>query len=130
LSAGPRGGCLWGGPQTLGSRNNLAGAYELAGDLGRAIPLYEQILTDSMRVLGQDHPDTLASRNNLAYLAITSGGNRKPAKTEVVAARSRWSLPLEELHTGRCRSRSTGHASGFRFTVAGWPWCSPLPAAD
>ncbi|MFF7866178.1 tetratricopeptide repeat protein, partial [Streptomyces qaidamensis] len=27
-------------PQTLNSRNNLAGAYESAGDLGRAIPLY------------------------------------------------------------------------------------------
>ncbi len=29
-------------PSTLSSRNNLAYAYESAGDLGRAIPLYEQ----------------------------------------------------------------------------------------
>ena len=45
--------------------------YE-AGDLGRAIPLHEQTLADRLRVLGPDHPDTLASRNNLAgayYLA-------------------------------------------------------------
>ena len=53
-------------PQTLGSRNNLAGAWQAAGDLGRAIPLYEQTLADSVRVLGADHPQTLGSRNNLA----------------------------------------------------------------
>ena len=33
-------------PHTLTSRNNLAGAYQAAGDLGRAIPLYEQTLAD------------------------------------------------------------------------------------
>lgn len=32
---------------TLSSRNNLAGTYQSAGDLGRAIPLYEQTLADS-----------------------------------------------------------------------------------
>ena len=53
-------------PDTLSSRNNLAGAYRAAGDLGRAIPLYEQTLTDTERVLGADHPNTLTSRNNLA----------------------------------------------------------------
>jgi hypothetical protein len=53
-------------PDTLTSRNNLAGAYESAGDLGRAIPLFEQTLTDRTRVLGEDHPSTLTTRNNLA----------------------------------------------------------------
>ena len=53
-------------PDTLGSANNLAGAYESAGDLGRAIPLYEQTLTDSMRVLGEDHPQTKIVSSNLA----------------------------------------------------------------
>ncbi|MEU1827517.1 tetratricopeptide repeat protein, partial [Streptomyces abikoensis] len=37
------------------------------------MPLYEQTLTDSMRVLGADHPDTLASRNNLAYAYESAG---------------------------------------------------------
>ena len=46
-------------PSTLGSRNNLAGAYESAGQLDKAIPLYETTLTDSQRVLGDNHPDTL-----------------------------------------------------------------------
>ena len=53
-------------PDTLASRNNLAGAYESAGRLTEAITLYEQILPDSIRVLGEDHPGTLTSRNNLA----------------------------------------------------------------
>ncbi|WP_328769426.1 FxSxx-COOH system tetratricopeptide repeat protein [Streptomyces sp. NBC_00286] len=60
-------------PDTLTSRNNLAGAYESAGDLTRAIPLYEQTLTDSIRVLGEDHPDTLTSRNNLAGAYESAG---------------------------------------------------------
>ena len=53
-------------PDTLGSRNNLAGAYQSAGDLGRAIPLYEQTLAGSVRVLGADHPQTKIVRGNLA----------------------------------------------------------------
>ncbi|MFF2130907.1 SAV_2336 N-terminal domain-related protein, partial [Streptomyces olivochromogenes] len=44
-----------------------------AGDLGRAIPLYERTLTDRVRVLGEDHPDTLSSRNNLAYAYRSAG---------------------------------------------------------
>ena len=42
--------------------DNLAGAYQAAGDLGRAIPLFEQALADRQRILGDDHPQTLASR--------------------------------------------------------------------
>ena len=60
-------------PDTLTSRNNLAGAYQAAGDLGRAIPLYEQTLADCVRVLGADHPDTLTSRNNLAAAYQAAG---------------------------------------------------------
>uniref|UniRef100_A0AAU3IB45 FxSxx-COOH system tetratricopeptide repeat protein n=1 Tax=Streptomyces sp. NBC_01393 TaxID=2903851 RepID=A0AAU3IB45_9ACTN len=58
---------------TLASRNNLASAYQSAGDLGRAIPLYERTLTDRVRVLGEDHPDALASRNNLASAYESAG---------------------------------------------------------
>ncbi|MFI6816090.1 tetratricopeptide repeat protein [Nonomuraea sp. NPDC050328] len=42
-------------------------------DLGRAIALYEQTLADRKRVLGDDHPDTLASRNNLAHAYQAAG---------------------------------------------------------
>ncbi|MEU4682556.1 tetratricopeptide repeat protein, partial [Streptomyces xinghaiensis] len=60
-------------PNTLASRNNLAYAYESAGDLDRAIPLYKQTLTASARLLGKDHPDTLTSRNNLAGAYESAG---------------------------------------------------------
>jgi tetratricopeptide (TPR) repeat protein len=53
-------------PNTLGSRNNLAGAYASAGRTAEAIPLLEQTLTDAERILGPDHPNTSSSRNNLA----------------------------------------------------------------
>jgi hypothetical protein len=48
------------------SRNNLAGAYQAADQLDQAIPLYQQNLTDTERILGPDHPDTLVRRTNLA----------------------------------------------------------------
>ncbi|RNL72465.1 tetratricopeptide repeat protein [Streptomyces sp. I6] len=60
-------------PDTLSSRNNLAGAYDSVGDLGRAIELYERTLTDMVRVLGEDHPVTLSSRNNLAVAYRVAG---------------------------------------------------------
>ncbi|NUT49850.1 MAG: tetratricopeptide repeat protein [Saccharothrix sp.] len=52
--------------RSLTSRDNLASAYGEAGDLGRAVPLYEATLTDSERVLGPDHPTTRIIRSNLA----------------------------------------------------------------
>jgi hypothetical protein len=46
--------------------NRSALFLENQGALGRAIPLFERSLADRRRVLGDDHPSTLASRNNLA----------------------------------------------------------------
>ena len=40
---------------------------QAAADLTRAIELGLRVAADSERVLGADHPDTLASRSNLAY---------------------------------------------------------------
>jgi len=60
-------------PNTLASRNNLAYAYESAGRLDDAIPLYQRTLTDRERVLGDDHPNTLTSRNNLAGAYQSAG---------------------------------------------------------
>ncbi|WP_225810410.1 FxSxx-COOH system tetratricopeptide repeat protein [Streptomyces spinosus] len=60
-------------PETLTSRNNLAYAYESAGDLGRAIPLYEATLAQREQVLGDTHPQTLSSRNNLAGAYESAG---------------------------------------------------------
>ncbi|WP_280466410.1 tetratricopeptide repeat protein [Nocardia brasiliensis] len=55
-------------PYTLTARNDLAGAYESAGQLDKAIPLFEQTLTETERILGPDNPNTLIGRNNLAVL--------------------------------------------------------------
>ena len=60
-------------PDTLTSRNSLAGSYRDAGRLDKAIALYEQILEDSIRVLGLDHPRTLTSRFDLAGAYRASG---------------------------------------------------------
>ena len=50
------------------TRNNLAMAYRAAGRTAEAIPLLERTLADCERMLGADHPDTNAARNNLAAL--------------------------------------------------------------
>ncbi|NAS20084.1 tetratricopeptide repeat protein [Herbidospora sp. NEAU-GS84] len=42
-------------------------------DLARATPLLQQTLADQVRVLGGDHPDTLASRKNLAGTYYAAG---------------------------------------------------------
>ncbi|MFF2749520.1 FxSxx-COOH system tetratricopeptide repeat protein [Kitasatospora sp. NPDC058048] len=60
-------------PNTLASRNNLAGAYRAAGDLNRAIPLYETTLAQREQVLGDLHPNTLTIRNNLGYAYALAG---------------------------------------------------------
>ena len=78
-------------PDTLASRNCLAGAYRDAGRLDKAITLYEQTLEDSIRVLGHGHPSTLASRFNLAGAYRASG-------------RLDEAIPLyEQVFTGRSR---------------------------
>ncbi|VEG28712.1 tetratricopeptide repeat protein [Actinomyces howellii] len=47
--------------------NVIARAMLAAGRLNEAIDLYEQTLTDTQRILGPNHPDTLTTRSNLAY---------------------------------------------------------------
>ena len=78
-------------PDTLASRNNLAGTYRDSGRLDKAITLYEQILEDSIRVLGTDHPSTLTSRLNLAgaYQAAGRLSEAIPVYEQVFSGRSR-----------------------------------------
>ena len=53
-------------PDTLNTRNNLAGAYYSVGRFAEAIDAWKELLLDCQRVLGPDHPYTLTARNNLA----------------------------------------------------------------
>ena len=46
----------------------LASLFDDKGEFDRALPLFEECLAKYKRVLGEDHPDTLASLNNLANL--------------------------------------------------------------
>jgi tetratricopeptide (TPR) repeat protein len=48
-------------------------AYRAAGRTAEAIPLLERALADSERVLGTFHPDTRATRNNLAMAYRAAG---------------------------------------------------------
>ena len=78
-------------PDTLASRNNLAGAYRVSGRLDKAIALHKENLEDSIRVLGTDHPSTLTSRLNLAG-AYQAAGRLNEAITlyeQVFSGRSR-----------------------------------------
>ena len=62
-------------------------AYRAAGRLDEAIPLFERTLADSERVLGVTHPDTLASRNNLALVSTgTLGGWMRPSRCTSAAS--------------------------------------------
>ena len=86
-------------PDTLTSRNSLAGSYRDAGRLDKAIALYEQTLEDSIRVLGTDHPGTLTSRLNLAGAYRASG-------------RLDEAIPLyEQVFSGRSRVLGPDHRS-------------------
>ena len=99
-------------PDTLASRNNLAGTYRDAGRLDKAIPLYEQTLEDSIRVLGTDHPSTLTSRFDLA------GAYR-------AAGRLSEAIPLyEQVFSGRSRVLGPDHRSTLtaRDELAGAYW--------
>ena len=73
-------------PTTLTSRNNLAGAYQSAGRLGEAIPLYEQTLADSVRVLGAAAQGSSVSAaaemlKNLSATAAAAGVQNSASRT-------------------------------------------------
>ena len=66
-------------PDTLASRHNLASAYCSAGRLDKAIPLFEQNLTEALRVLGPDHPNTRIFSDNLVDAYRTVGRDEDAA---------------------------------------------------
>ncbi len=110
-------------PDTLTSRNNLAGAYYAAGDLGRAIPLLEQTLADCERVLGGDHPDTLHSRNNLASAYESAGdlGQAIPLYEQTLTDRERL-LGGDHPHTLTSRN----NLAYAYYSAGDLSWAIPL----
>ena len=53
-------------PETLTATNNLAMAYQLFGQVDRAIALHEKVLKARQAKLGEGHADTISSQMNLA----------------------------------------------------------------
>ncbi|MEU6540800.1 tetratricopeptide repeat protein, partial [Streptomyces sp. NPDC047000] len=92
-------------PDTLTSRNNLATAYQAAGDLGRAIPLLKATLTQYEQVLGDTHPDTLTSRNNLAT-AYRAAGDLGRAIALLEATLTQCEQVLGDTHPDTLTSRN------------------------
>jgi tetratricopeptide (TPR) repeat protein len=91
-------------PDTLTTRRNLAYAYQAAGDLGRAIPQFEQALADYVRVLGQDDLDTLTTRANLAY-AYQAGGDPGRAIPQYQQALTDYTRILGQDHPNTLTTR-------------------------
>ncbi|MFJ3270146.1 tetratricopeptide repeat protein, partial [Streptomyces sp. NPDC086776] len=85
------------------------GAYQSAGDLGRAIPLYEATLAQCEQVLGDTHPYTLASRNNLAGAYQSAGDlGRAIPLYEATLAQCEQVLGDTHPHTLTCRNNLVG----------------------
>ena len=62
------------GANTLTTRSELAHWLGEAGRVAEATTAYAALLGDLQRILGPDHPDTLATRNGLA--ACRAGRDR------------------------------------------------------
>ncbi|MBM4825894.1 ATP-binding protein [Streptomyces actuosus] len=92
-------------PDTLTLRNNLASAYQAAGDLTRAIPLFETTLAQCEEILGDTHPDTLGSRNNLAC-AYQEVGDLTKAIPLLEATLAQREQVLGETHPDTLTSRN------------------------
>ena len=86
-------------PERIQGAAAIACAYQEAGRITEAIALLEQVLTDCVRVLGEDHPNTLISRNNLANAYQEAG-----RITEATALH-------EQVLTDRIRLLGKDHAS-------------------
>ncbi|GAA3780181.1 tetratricopeptide repeat protein [Micromonospora maritima] len=78
-------------PDTLACVNNLAYAYQAAGNPERVIPLCQQVISNRRHVMGDDHPDTLTAVNNLAYAYQSAGDPERaiPLFTQVLTDRRR-----------------------------------------
>jgi hypothetical protein len=53
--------------------NSLASVFYIKGEYDRALPLFEECLAKRMRVLGENHRDTLDSLNNVAEVLKHKG---------------------------------------------------------
>ena len=86
-------------PEHIQGAAAIACAYQEAGRITEAIALLEQVLSDSIHLLGEDHASTLSLRNNLANAYQEAG-----RITEATALH-------EQVLTDRIRLLGEDHAS-------------------
>ena len=72
-------------------RGNIAHWTGQRGDRAEALRLSRELLPDRVRVLGRDHPDTLADRGNIARWTGEGGDNAEALRLsrELLADRVR-----------------------------------------
>ena len=106
-------------PDTLTSMNNLAMAYQDAGKLDLALPLFEETLRLRKAKLGPDHPDTLTSMNNLAMAYQDAG------KLDLALPLYEETLKLKKAKLGRTIPTRYKHEQprrGISGMRASWTW--------
>src|SRR5205807_581456 len=74
-------------PDTLFTRNNLAGVLDDQGKYAEAEAQDRELIKIEERVMGPEHPDTLWSRNNLA-VALNDQSKYGEAEAEEFARRA------------------------------------------
>ena len=94
-------------PDTVGTRSNLARAYELGGRADEAVALHERVLADCQRLHGDDHSRTVGTRSNLARAYGLAG-----RLDEAVALHERVLADCQRLH-GDDHSRTVGTRSNL-----------------
>ncbi|KAN0102737.1 hypothetical protein V8E51_011050 [Hyaloscypha variabilis] len=111
-------------PDTIGSMNNLAVVYEQQGENakaetlqqqtlelnGYAETLHQQTLELKKQVLGEGHPDTLASMNNLALIYEQQG---EYAKAETLRTLHQQTLELKKQVLGEGHPDTLGSMSNL-----------------
>jgi tetratricopeptide (TPR) repeat protein len=107
-------------PDTFACMDHLASAYQDAGQLDKALPLFEQALEKTRAKLGPDHPDTLRSMNNLAGACWQAGQrDRTLALYEETLARAKATLGPEHPYTLRTMTSLAGaYQAAGRFAKA------------
>jgi tetratricopeptide (TPR) repeat protein len=100
---------------TMVAQNNLAAAYDQAGDHSRAGWLLEQTAMDAGRFLGRDHPDTLSSWNNLASVYAAAGEFQRAIKLhEWTLSETTRALGSHHPETLACQNNL-----GYAYALAG-----------
>jgi hypothetical protein len=91
---------------------NLALTYRNQGRWKEAEDLDVQVMETSLRVLGQEHPDTLSSMNNLAFTWKGTGKETEAVRLmeECVQLRKRVLGPDHPLSISSCTALDTWKA--------------------